>query len=86
MNLTRSWLLAGTAALCAWPRAASSQVLLRWGVASPDPAAPRVGGLAPEFKAPAVLGGKTSTFDLRRAAAADGLLLLYFFPAAFTQA
>jgi len=64
--------LACIAALCAWPRRAWAAVQLA------------VGDAAPEFTAFSVSQGKRSTFDLRRAAARDGMLLLYFFPEAFS--
>lgn len=51
------------------------------------PAAPKVlesGAAAPDFTAPASLAGHDFTFSLRQALA-KGPVVLYFFPAAFTQ-
>ena len=74
MKIARSRLLAALAALAAAPVQA-------W--AAHELAA---GDAAPEFTALATLAGKPFTFDLRRAAARDGMVLLYFFPKAFTPA
>ncbi len=73
-KIARSRLLAALAALVAAPKRA-------W--AAPALAA---GDAAPEFTAPATLAGRPFTFDLRRAVARDGMVLLYFFPKAFTLA
>jgi thioredoxin-dependent peroxiredoxin len=43
-----------------------------------------VGSAAPAFKAPAALGGKAFQFDLAKALK-KGPVVLYFYPAAFTQ-
>jgi peroxiredoxin len=43
-----------------------------------------VGAKAPDFSAPAALGGKAFTFSLAESLA-KGPVVLYFFPAAFTQ-
>lgn len=52
-------------------------------VATPAFAALQPGAHAPEFSAPATLGGKIYPFDLD-AALRKGPVVLYFFPAAFT--
>jgi len=79
VGIARSRLLAGMAALCALGAGR------RPAEAMPE-AGPRVGEPAPEFSGAAVQRGVISTFDLRRAAAADGTLMLYFFVKAFTPA
>lgn len=47
-------------------------------------AALKVGAQAPDFTAPATLGGREFTFNLR-AALRKGPVVVYFYPAAFTQ-
>jgi len=54
------------------------------GAAAPASAALDVGQRAPAFSAPAALGGKPFTYSLS-AALARGPVVVYFFPAAFTQ-
>ena len=51
--------------------------------AAPAYAALKVGDQAPNFAAPASLGGKVFTFDMK-AALKKGPVVLYFYPAAFT--
>ena len=53
-------------------------------IASPAFAALPVGAKAPEFVTQGALAGKDFTFDLKRALA-DGPVVLYFYPKAFTQ-
>jgi len=53
-------------------------------VAIPAYAALSAGSQAPDFSAPASLGGKTFTFSLA-AALKKGPVVLYFYPAAFTR-
>jgi peroxiredoxin len=53
-------------------------------LAAPAQAALETGAAAPEFTAPAFLGGKPFTFDLD-AALKKGPVVVYFFPAAFTK-
>ncbi len=53
-------------------------------LAVPAQAALETGATAPEFTAPAFLGGKPFTFDLD-AALKKGPVVVYFFPAAFTS-
>ncbi|HEY1751428.1 MAG TPA: peroxiredoxin [Caulobacteraceae bacterium] len=53
-------------------------------ISTPALAALPVGAPAPEFKAPAFLAGKQSTFDLAKALK-KGPVVLYFFPAAHTS-
>jgi len=52
-------------------------------VAAPSLAALKAGDAAPEFKAPASLGGNVFTFSLAEALT-KGPVVLYFYPAAFT--
>ena len=52
--------------------------------AAPANAALPVGAKAPDFKTGAAVGGKSFTFALK-AALKKGPVVLYFFPAAFTQ-
>ncbi len=52
--------------------------------ALPAAAALAPGTQAPQFATPASLGGKVFTFDLK-AALSKGPVVLYFYPAAFTQ-
>lgn len=52
--------------------------------ASPALAALPVGAKAPQFATKGALAGKDFAFDLRRALA-DGPVVLYFYPKAFTQ-
>ncbi|MEO7055063.1 MAG: peroxiredoxin [Rhizomicrobium sp.] len=59
-------------------------VLLLMGVATPAFAALKVGDAAPDFTAPATLGGKEFTFHLK-AALSKGPVVVYFYPAAFTK-
>jgi peroxiredoxin Q/BCP len=54
------------------------------GFAVPAHAALDIGQAAPKFTAPAVLDGKPFTFSLE-GALAKGPVVLYFFPAAFSQ-
>jgi peroxiredoxin Q/BCP len=51
--------------------------------AAPSLAALRTGDAAPDFKAPASLGGNVFTFSLAEALT-KGPVVLYFYPAAFT--
>jgi len=51
--------------------------------AAPALAALQVGASAPDFKAPASIGGKVFDFDLA-SALKKGPVVLYFYPAAFT--
>jgi peroxiredoxin len=53
-------------------------------VALPTYAALKVGERAPEFTAPASIGGKVFTFSLAEALK-KGPVVLYFYPAAFTK-
>lgn len=59
-------------------------VLLLLGLASPAWAALKVGDAAPDFTAPATLGGKEFTFHLKDALK-KGPVVVYFYPAAFTK-
>ena len=59
-------------------------LLLTALAAAPALAALAVGATAPDFKTQASLGGKVFTFDLG-AALAKGPVVLYFYPAAFSQ-
>jgi len=61
---------------------ASIVVLL--ALAAPARAALEVGERAPDFTAPAALAGKAFTFSLAESLA-KGPVVVYFFPAAFTQ-
>jgi thioredoxin-dependent peroxiredoxin len=54
------------------------------GAVSPALAALKVGDIAPDFSAPATLGGKEFTFNLRDALK-KGPVVVYFYPAAFTK-
>jgi thioredoxin-dependent peroxiredoxin len=54
------------------------------GAVTPAMAALKVGDAAPDFTAPATLGGKEFTFSLK-AALKKGPVVVYFYPAAFTQ-
>jgi peroxiredoxin Q/BCP len=60
-----------------------SAALLASAFANPALAALEPGVLAPDFSAPASLAGKSFAFSLR-AALANGSVVVYFFPAAFT--
>lgn len=53
-------------------------------IAAPAFAAPEVGDTAPLFQADGYLGGEAFHFDLETALA-DGPVVMYFFPAAFTS-
>jgi peroxiredoxin Q/BCP len=59
-------------------------VLLLMGAATPAFAALKVGDAAPDFTAPATLGGKEFTFHLK-GALKKGPVVVYFYPAAFTK-
>ena len=59
-------------------------VLLFLGTAAPASAALKVGDTAPDFTAPATLGGKEFTFHLKDALR-KGPVVVYFYPAAFTK-
>jgi len=59
-------------------------VLLFLGTATPASAALKVGDTAPDFTAPATLGGKEFTFHLKDALR-KGPVVVYFYPAAFTK-
>ena len=59
-------------------------VLMLLGAASPAWAALKVGDAAPDFTAPATLGGKEFTFHLKDALK-KGPVVVYFYPAAFTK-
>ncbi|MEJ8813331.1 peroxiredoxin [Variovorax ureilyticus] len=63
---------------------ASAVMALVLGAAAPAGAALDVGQRAPAFSAPAALGGKPFTYSLSTALA-RGPVVVYFFPAAFTQ-
>ena len=63
---------------------ASAAVALAAVAAAPARAALEQGVMAPEFKATAYLGGDKYDFDLD-AALKKGPVVVYFFPAAFTQ-
>lgn len=65
---------------------AAGTLLLALGALSMQPAsaALKAGEKAPEFSAPSSLGGKVSTFSLNEALK-KGPVVLYFYPAAFTQ-
>ena len=54
------------------------------GTESPVFATLKVGGNAPDFTAPATLGGKEFTFDLKDALR-KGPVVVYFYPAAYTK-
>jgi peroxiredoxin len=54
------------------------------GAVSPALAALKVGDTAPDFTAPAALGGKEFTFNLKDALK-KGPVVVYFYPAAFTK-
>ena len=53
-------------------------------IAAPAQAALKVGTTAPDFTAPATLGGKAFTFHLKEALR-KGPVVVYFYPAAFTK-
>lgn len=59
--------------------------LLALAIALPAGAALQTGEAAPDFRAPAALAGKTFTFSLKETLA-KGPVVVYFFPAAFTDA
>ena len=59
-------------------------MLLLLGAATPASAALKVGDAAPDFIAPATLGGKDFTFHLKDALR-HGPVVVYFYPAAFTK-
>ena len=59
-------------------------VALALALAAPAAAHLQVGDTAPVFTAEATQGGDVSTFDLKKALK-DGPVVLYFYPAAFTQ-
>ncbi len=59
-------------------------MLLLLGATSPAMAALKVGDTAPDFTAPATLGGKEFTFHLKDALK-HGPVVVYFYPAAFTK-
>ncbi|HZQ60545.1 MAG TPA: peroxiredoxin [Casimicrobiaceae bacterium] len=63
---------------------ASTLVLLAALLASPAIAALKPGDRAPEFSAPASLGGEVFEFSLAQALK-HGPVVLYFYPAAFTE-
>ena len=65
-------------------RRIASLAILASFVAAPALAALKVGDPAPEFKAQASLGGKVFTFSLAEALK-KGPVVLYFYPAAFTE-
>jgi peroxiredoxin len=58
--------------------------LLALAIPSASQAALAVGARAPDFTGQSAMGGKVETFNLR-AALRRGPVVLYFFPAAFTQ-
>ena len=58
--------------------------ILAMGIASPAFAALKIGDAAPDFTAPATLGGKEFTFSLKEALK-KGPVVVYFYPAAFTK-
>ncbi len=58
--------------------------LLLLGAATPAFASLKVGDTAPDFTAPATLGGKEFTFRLKEALK-KGPVVVYFYPAAFTK-
>ena len=59
-------------------------VLVLLCAATPAMAALKVGDAAPDFTAPATLGGKEFTYSLK-AALKKGPVVVYFYPAAFTK-
>ena len=59
-------------------------ILLLAGTVTPALAALKVGDSAPDFTAPATLGGKEFTFHLKDALK-KGPVVVYFYPAAFTK-
>lgn len=59
-------------------------MLLLLGAATPALAALKVGDAAPDFTAPATLGGKEFIFHLKDALR-HGPVVVYFYPAAFTK-
>ena len=59
-------------------------VLVLLYAATPAMAALKVGDAAPDFTAPATLGGKEFTYSLK-AALKKGPVVVYFYPAAFTK-
>lgn len=59
--------------------------LLSWAVAFPAAAALRVGDTSPDFTAEAAVAGKSFSFSLK-AALKKGPVVVYFYPAAFTDA
>jgi thioredoxin-dependent peroxiredoxin len=59
-------------------------ILVLLGAATPAMAALKVGDAAPDFTAPATLGGKEFTYSLK-AALKKGPVVVYFYPAAFTK-
>ena len=61
-----------------------STVLLLGAIATPAFAALKPGDAAPDFTAPATLGGNEFTFSLAEALK-KGPVVLYFFPKAFTK-
>jgi thioredoxin-dependent peroxiredoxin len=58
--------------------------ILVMGIASPAFAALKIGDAAPDFTAPATLGGKEFTYSLKEALK-KGPVVVYFYPAAFTK-
>ena len=66
------------------PGVSSLLLSLAMGFAMPAYAALDIGQVAPKFRAPAALAGKPFVFSLA-AALAKGPVVLYFFPAAFSQ-
>lgn len=59
--------------------------LLSWAIALPAMAALKVGDKAPDFSAPASLAGKMFNYSLKEALK-EGPVVVYFYPAAFTEA
>jgi len=59
-------------------------ILVLLCAATPAMAALKVGDAAPDFTAPATLGGKEFTYSLK-AALKKGPVVVYFYPAAFTK-
>jgi len=59
-------------------------VFITLSLSGPAHAALDIGDVAPDFSAPAAFGGKVSTFSLS-ASLKQGPVVLYFFPAAFSE-
>ncbi len=66
-----------------WTRSLAALTVGAW-LATPAHAALRTGDHAPDFTAPASIGGDVFTFNLK-SALKKGPVVLYFYPAAFTK-